>query len=300
MTSYYDGSAFLVDAVADRFEVLMRRYHMFCKDIPSRFHQWLKTAPAQKRVFASLESVCMEMFPEHMSVDVSHEWIVPVACTALKHWALQSGIELSACGRAIRVGDSPPCETPLVSVDSLKESLFSATCAASRTAALEIQVAQLECKLKGLLLRDLEQTFAFLSESRVEALDALAALRKAQSAMKRETAQLNAANLEITRLKEEIDDLKSQKEAARCQDEDHELILPKSALSLAGYWNLQPNELLKVTPALIQSVEERGGGIVRREGMHVCFLSKDRDILQAAAEEVMGAILPDFARKRSF
>ena len=37
-------------------------------------------------------------------------------------------------------------------------------------------------------------------------------------------------------------------------------ILPKRALSLVGYWNILPNDLLIITPALVAAIEAKGEG----------------------------------------
>ena len=71
-----------------------------------------------------------------------------MACVALKQHVLRqtgTGVELSECGGALRVLDPevasqiPPAEAPELIRDACK------------AAALEIKVAQLECRLKGLL-----------------------------------------------------------------------------------------------------------------------------------------------------
>ena len=66
---------------------------------------------------------------------------------------------------------------------------------------------------------------------------------------------------------------------------------------MAGYWNLLPNDLLLVTPALIEAVGRRGGEVIRREGMQPCFSQADRGLLLAAAMEVMSAMLPHYERR---
>jgi len=81
-----------------------------------------------------------------------------------------------------------------------------------------------------------EQAIAFLCERRAEALDALLALRGARKKLP-----------------------DSPIEPPKAVKPPLEPILPKRALSLAGYWNIMPNDLLAVTPALIEAIEaERG------------------------------------------
>jgi len=342
--AFFDGSPFVLDAVSDRFEILLRRYQLFMRDIPGKFQQWLKTAPSQKRVFSTFESICTELFPDMMSIDSAdfpHRWIMSVACVALKHHAVDvRGVELSECGRALRVVDDKIEEKPLKpkktvelieskDVLLLRNSLQDSISAASRTAALEVKVAELECRSKGLLppsssscAPDLstddkpckkrktshtadpitETVFAYLSECRAEALDALVALRKTHRSAKRHAERVSAANEEICRLRAENEMLQKQKQLAEPPPSiaPNSVILPKRVLSLAGFWNLAPNDLLTVTPALIQSIEQRGGTVVRREGMQVSFPKAERALLIEAAVATMAECLPHYRRRDDF
>ena len=325
------SSPFLLDAVSDRFEVVLRRYQLFGKEMAPRFSRWLQGAPSQKRVFASLESVCTELFPDQLSivsVDFPQRWMLPVACVALKHHILalgpSSSVELSECGRALRVtgaeckkrGGSDASHSSDIAM--LRGLMSEAMCAASRTAALEVRVAELECRARGLLAprrrkedddcckrrrvsdeEPIERTLMYLSECRTEALDALVALRKSRYHSKRQAERLDAANAEIDRLKEELASIERRQEAPAVLLATS-FVLPKRALSLAGYWNLTPNDLLCITPTLIQTVERMGGTVVRREGMQACFAPNDRALLVEAAIEVMEANMPHYSRRVEF
>ena len=325
----FDNSPFLLNSVADRFEILLRRYHLFSKEVPLRFQQWLRAAPTQKRVFATLESICSELFPDQLSivsVDFPHRWMLPVACVALKHYvSTLDCVELSECGRALRVveieelpGKKAPHQGTVSELITLRGILVDSMSAASRSAALEVRVAHLESKLRGELIgiennglkkrkklsplplpeTTTENVFVYLSECRAEAMDALTALHKTNARNRRQSEKLAAANDEITRLKAEIETMVQTQRAVEQQQEDTSTkILPKRALSLAGDWNLTPNDLLAVTPVLIQSVEKRGGAVIRRDGMHVCFSSQDKPILIEAAVETMGVALPHYKRR---
>ena len=77
-------------------------------------------------------------------------------------------------------------------------------------------------------------------------------------------------------------------------------VLPKRVLSLAGFWNLAPNDLLTVTPALVRAVEQRGGKVVRRDGVQVCFETHERALLIEAAIEAMTECLPTHRRRLEF
>ena len=302
-----------MDAMAERFETLLRRFQLMSRDTPARFQQWLRTAPAKKRVFASFESVCTDMFPDQVNdcLDFPRGWIMAVACVALKHHILRQtglGVELSDCGGALRVLDAGVAEQ--IPTEASQEEMVAMAC---RSSALEVKLAQLECRLNGILEEDapparkrakrplpegIESVLVFLSESRQEALEALAALRKLQSAMRKqsESARMLAANAEISRLKRENEQLLrgGQKEL---EPQVYGRVLPKRALSMAGFWNLCPNDLLFVTPHLIEAVEERGGEVVRREGSHVCFTVRDRSLLVEAAVDTMAKHLPQYQRR---
>jgi hypothetical protein len=291
--------------------------------MPCRFQQWLNTAPSQKRVFASLDSICTELFPDLLSIvsiDFPQRWMLPVACVALQHDVTSTmidSVELSECGRALRVVDGFKSKKEYHAIAEntvLRSSLTDAMCAASRTAALEVKVAEMECRSRGLFtansrvvveckkrkltgLEPVENTFTYLSECRAEALDALTALRKTRHKSKRQMEKLEAANAEISRLKEE---LAMRKQDLTQQTAAVAYILPKRALSLAGFWNLSPNDLLCATPALIQAVERIGGTVIRRDGMQACFSSQDRALLVDAAVEIMAAQLPQYSRRMEF
>ena len=319
----FDNSPFLLNSVADRFEILLRRYQAFSKEIPFRFQQWLCSAPTQKRVFATFESICSELFPDQLSItcaDFPHRWMLPVASVALKHHVLTlSCVELSECCSALRVIDSlqdnakrSKYDSTTTDIITLRGIVTDSMSAASRSAVLEVRVAQLESKLKGELGMEhsikrrkklppadmpAENVFVYLSECRAEAMDALTALHKTHVRNRRQSEKLTAANDEITRLKAEIEALIQTQKTEQQENPTSAKILPKRALSLAGYWNLTPNDLLTVTPALIQSVEKRGGSVIKRDGMHVCFSSQDKSILLEAAMETMGSVLPHYTRR---
>jgi hypothetical protein len=157
--------------------------------------------------------------------------MLPVACVALKHHILaldpSSSVELSECGRALRVTGTEckkwGSKTSHSDIAMLRGLMSEAMCAASRTAALEVRVAELECRARGLLassphrrMKDeddcckkrrtseeepIESTLMYLSECRAEALDALVALRMSRYHSKRKAERLDAANAEIDRRK---------------------------------------------------------------------------------------------------
>lgn len=76
------------------------------------------------------------------------------------------------------------------------------------------------------------------------------------------------------------------------------MILPRRALTLAGYWNVLANDVLSVTPTLAAAVEARGGAVLRRPGMNLCFSGADRALVIEAVLEVMPLALPQYRRRK--
>ena len=111
-----------------------------------------------------------------------------------------------------------------------------------------------------------------------------------------------AANAEISRLRAELGTLRAEgcpgHLAQERRREEGPLLLPRRALTLAGFWNVLPNDLLEVTPALIAAVEARGGTVLRRDGMQTCFRIKERKLVTRAVCEVMAARLPQYHRRK--
>ena len=110
-----------------------------------------------------------------------------------------------------------------------------------------------------------------------------------------------AANAEISRLKQELATLKAEgcsgylaQEKAR---EGGGSILPRRALTLSGFWNVLPNDLLEVTPILIEAVKAKGGSVIRREGLQTCFRGNDRRLVVEAVLEVMALRFPQYQRR---
>jgi hypothetical protein len=111
-----------------------------------------------------------------------------------------------------------------------------------------------------------------------------------------------AANAEISRLKSELATLRAEGcpgyLALERKREEGSPILPKRALTLAGYWNVLSNDILAITPLLIAAVEAKGGSVLRREGKHLCFHSKDRRLVMEAVVDIMPRMFPQYRRRR--
>ena len=112
-------------------------------------------------------------------------------------------------------------------------------------------------------------------------------------------AKLSAANADIARLRGENEALLKQRRAAEAPPVAT-VLLPKRVLSMAGYWNLSPNDLLRITPILVDTVQQRGGSVVRRDGMNVCFAFHERALLIEAAIHTMTETLPQYERRLDF
>jgi hypothetical protein len=110
-----------------------------------------------------------------------------------------------------------------------------------------------------------------------------------------------AANAEISRLRMELAILRAEGcpgyLARERQREEGSPILPKRALTLAGYWNVLSNDVLAVTPALVAAVEAKGGCVLKRQGMHLCFHGRDKALVIETVLEVMPQALPQYRRR---
>ena len=109
------------------------------------------------------------------------------------------------------------------------------------------------------------------------------------------------AQAEICRLRLELANLRAEGcpgFTAQQRKRDESLpILPKRALSLAGYWNVLANDILTITPALVAAMETNGASILRREGKHLCFYGKDRLLVIQVVMELMPQLLPHYQRR---
>ena len=160
----------------------------------------------------------------------------------------------------------------------------------SQNAVLEARVLELECKLS--IKKRKKATAA--PNGAPPLVDGKS---KRAAAKQREMA----ANAEISRLKLELATLKAEGCPGYLAQERKRVegcsILPKRALSLAGYWNVLPNDLLHITPVLIAAVEARGGSVIRREGLQTCFRGKQRQLVMDAVLEIMPVKLPQYQRR---
>jgi hypothetical protein len=209
----------------------------------------------------------------------------------------------------------------------------------ARNSILEVRISELENGLtEGVKLKfprtvtlpvfepSLEECNTFLLEKRFAAQDAIVLLHRMQGEFigrkraldlmcsdmskkhleqrrgdaKQARVGLALASDEISRLRVEVESLKSASMSSGVSDQlDSCPIVPKRALVLAGFWNVSPNDLLRITPHLVSKFESftGGGGVIRRNNLQLCFPAKDQSILIDVVVEVMAEHLPQYVRQ---
>ena len=176
-----------------------------------------------------------------------------------------------------------------------------------------------------------------LMEKRFEAEDAISTLRRVQDEFverkrvldmlggdqtqrfteqrradqKKARRELALATDEIVRLRTEVERLdsinkkdSSSSSLSTCADAkkkeplDHPPIVPRRALKIAGFWDVQHNDVLLVTPHLVKRFESvvGEGKIIRPKNnmMQVCFPAKDQKVLIDVVVQVMTEFLPQY------
>ena len=241
---------------------------------------------------------------------------------------------MSVCGKALWIEDvqhiataeTPPRPTTATASPPRGGDAYLAM----RNAVLEVRVLELESKLKGAkttttpassgsttttwtIPTSEADVHAFLMEKRYEAEDAIHRLkstlqnasteehkrqreeRRAQGKQARRAGA--AAEDEIARLQAEIELMRSSlvRTGVKAPTEDLAPILPRRALTMAGFRNMQPNDVLTITPLLVDEFELEVGPALHQPGVHVCFPAKDRDKLLKIVTRMMGIHLPHIA-----
>lgn len=173
-----------------------------------------------------------------------------------------------------------------------------------------------------------ENTHAFLLEKRFEAEDAIAMLRRFQDEIderkrvlevlvkekcarlaeqrradaRKARRELAIAMNEIARLREELESLRTSVSATvlsqqQADSADSGPIVPRRALKIAGFWGVSHNDILLITPHLIEKFEHiTGSKAIRRKDLQVCFPAKDQQVLIDVVLKVMAEHLPQYAR----
>jgi hypothetical protein len=174
----------------------------------------------------------------------------------------------------------------------------------------------------------IEGTHAFLLEKRFEAEDAIAMLIRVQdefegrrrvletlakdqtrrfaeqrrSDARRARHELALAMEELTRLRAEVAHLRDaqgiQQQAEKAVAVvDSCPVVPKRALKLAGFWGVSHNDVLRITPHLVERFERVAGKrVAQPKDSQVCFPAKDQRVLIDVVLEVMAEHLPGYER----
>ncbi len=320
-----------MDALASRFWVMQHRYVEFLARVSDLLRTWLMS---QSVVSVEVSLECLTGFLFGESVDL---WLKMVACCAVRDQL--SCIPYVIIGSSVVFNDIPATLSvrwPLYSQMCVTTRLPET---AVRNSILEVRVLELETKLMadGLLPKGPKTTppvstatdaTAFLLEKRFEAEDSIMLLRRMQAElvgrkramdagcadlaaqhMERRQADAKQARLalalaseEISRLREQVSSLRSamhpRKKARTIDDQP---IVPRRALVLAGFWNVAPNDILSITPHLVNRFESVSGcKAVQHAKLQVCFPAKDKAVLIRVVADVMAEHLPHYSRTGEF
>ena len=263
--------------MAQNFDIMLRRFNAFVDSFPRAMEAWLSDA-GEEVVVTTVDCICFALFKKIIQED---DWKLDVCRSALRmHLAQAQGVELDGeiCVRIRPAEFKAATALQPVPLPNLYDL--------SRIAVLEARVLELECddqqissevvlnqsvvkKMRKQLPTSPASACAFLLEKRSQAMSAL-------EGVKRKGAK-RAKTVDSTKKVPLI---------------DPPPILPKRAFSLAGYWNIAHNDLLVMTPILVQEVEALGGKVIRKRGMNVCFASRDVDIVSDTAADVVQRMMP--------
>ena len=265
---------------SDHFDVMLHRFNAFMSCMPCAIDAWLSGHRDDEVIVTTIDSVCFSLFRDVIHSDEAEsKWKLDVCrCAVRTYLSRARGVEMTS-NLTVRI---PLKEfTHPASIDPLPLPDIDYM---SRVAVLETRLLELECDLGGStkarkvsLPSTPASVCAYLMEKRAQAITALASLKTYKR--KRE---LHATGSNSRVLK--ADESPILEPAP---------ILPKRAFSLAGYWNIEHNDLLAMTPVLVDEVESRGGRVIRRKGMNVCFSAQDKNIVKEAAAEVVSGMRPE-------
>ena len=124
-------------------------------------------------------------------------------------------------------------------------------------------------------------------------VDACMMKRKKDSSVEEENAHLVAEN---KRLRAEVKTLRNRIEHAAMRPSDIPIAV-KKALNMAGYWNVHPNDVLRITPRLAEEFErETSICPVQNDGVSVCFPLPERERVVSMVARLMPELLPKYRR----
>jgi hypothetical protein len=313
--------------LAVRFNFLQGRFMEFSEKVPALLRDWLSKQDSVTAL-VSLGGLADQLFPID---DESRQWVVTIACSALSdHLSRVPHVQCN--GSSVIFSNIPATlsvEWPTQANLHVRPTDDEMTLR-RRNAFLEVRVAELETKAvaPGLpkypvtpapirRFATSEDTHLFLLEKRFEAEDAIAVLRRMQTehigrsflvdsigkdqARKfREKARMDAKKArqelataveEIVRLGREVESLRS---SAKSTQVDACPIVPKRALIIAGFWDVSHNDVLRITPHLVERFENAGKRAIKRKDSQVCFPAKDRETVISVVVQVMAEMLPHY------
>ena len=315
--------------LAERFDVLQHRFVDFSDKIPTLLRVWL-SGQVVAVVGLSLDSLSDQLFPPCNDAP----WVKSIACFALSD-QLACVPYVQCSGSSVLFTDVPgtlsiqqwPARASIV----LGRPTVDEIALRRRNAFLEVRVVDLEAKAAAPVLAkhsvparliSTEDTLHFLLEKRFEAEDAIAVLKRMQTehigrsfvvdsigvdqckkvreqarvGAKKARHELAMAAEEIVRLGAEIETLRSSTKSKQAVDVDSSPIVPKRALIVAGFWNVSHNDVLRITPYLVEKFENSGKKAIKRKDSQVCFPAKDRETVINVVVQVMAEMLPSYSR----
>ena len=310
----------MLQSVATRFDILRQRYERFMCIAGEGYNAWVDAVKAEKaeegtsssqEVSVTLECLTKAVmkFPRQEDEPKEEEnWSFTIACMAMRRF-IETHVpsaRISACGKAVWFEDiqhitaaSEPKHPQPPHQDIAYLSM--------RNAVLEVRVLELESQLKGTMTHSAwtiptseTDIHAFLMEKRCEAEDALQKLKEERQRHREERraqgkqARKGAAEDEIARLHAEIELLRASmvRTGAKAPTEDLTPILPRRALTMAGFRNMLPNDVLTITPIMVEAFEREVGPAIHQPNVHVCFPAKDKDCLLKIVARLMEIHLP--------
>ena len=117
--------------------------------------------------------------------------------------------------------------------------------------------------------------------------------RKQDRSVEEENAHLVSEN---KRLRAEVRALQTRIEHATTRPSDIPIAV-KKALNLAGYWNVHPNDVLRITPRLAEEFErETSICPVQTDGVSVCFPPPEKERVVSMVARLMPELLPKYRR----
>ena len=117
--------------------------------------------------------------------------------------------------------------------------------------------------------------------------------RKQDRSVEEENAHLVSEN---KRLRAEVRALQNRIEHATTRPSDIPIAV-KKALNLAGYWNVHPNDVLRITPRLAEEFErETSICPVQTDGVSVCFPPPEKERVVSMVARLMPELLPKYRR----